>query len=394
VIVSAALLVAAVALVVVLVLSGGGGPERHVNGPATPPTTPAPPTTPVPRPAPPPPTSEQFGASVNRLFNAVGYTAAQIDSQLAALQQTGATLARSDALWEAAEPAPPAAGAHRYDWSFADRIAGALAAHGLRWLPIIDYSAPWAQSIPGQDHSPPTSRAAYAAYAAAFAQRYGTGGAFWRSHPDLDPEPIDTYEIWNEPDNPAFWLPRPDPGAYADLYARARAAIAAVQPGARVIVGGLTHPRAFLTAMLAADPALRGQIDGVAIHPYGRTPERILHSVRGARLELDALRLATVPLYVTELGWTTRPPGALDYLPERLRPGYIERAIAALGHVDCGVAATILYTWVTPERVPADPQDWFGIHPPDGGSSPDTDAFAAGIRAATAPAPSVPLCGS
>jgi hypothetical protein len=387
----AAIAVAVAVLVVLGVLLGlvlgGGSPARHAARPAAPATGTAP------RPALPPPASELIGVSVNRLFNAGGYTAAQIDAQLAALQQTGATLARSDALWEAAEPAPPVAGTHRYDWSFADRIAGALAAHGLRWLPIIDYSAPWAQSIPGQDHSPPTSSAAYAAYAAALAQRYGTGGSFWQSHPEVQPEPVDTYEIWNEPDNPAFWSPSPDAGAYADLYAGARAAIDAVQPGARVIVGGLTHPRSFLAEVLAADPALRGQIDGVAIHPYGRTPERILHSVGGARLELDTLGMPGVPLYITELGWTTRPPGALDYLPGRLRPGYIERTIAELGHVNCGIAATILYTWVTPERNPADAQDWFGIHPPDGASSPDAEAFAAGIRAATAPAPAIPLCG-
>jgi hypothetical protein len=386
-ILSGALLIAALALVVALVVSGGSGPAKH----AAPPTAPA--STTAPRPTPPPPSTEQFGASVNRLFNAGGYTITQIDAQLVALQQTGATLARSDALWEAAEPTPPAPGAQRYDWSFADRIAGALAAHGLRWLPIIDYSAPWAQSIPGQDHSPPTSPAAYAAYAAAFAQRYGSAGSFWQTHPDLQPEPVDTYEIWNEPDNAAFWSPAPDAAAYAGLYARARDAIGAVQPGARVIVGGLTHPRTFLRAMLAADPALRDQIDGVGIHPYGPTPGRILQSIRGARLELDSLGLTGVPLYVTELGWTTRPPGALDYLPERLRPGYIERTIADLGHAGCGVAATILYTWLTPERDPANPQDWFGIHPPDGGSSPDTEAFAAGIRMATSHGPAIPLCG-
>ena len=96
---------------------------------------------------------------------------------------------------------------------------------------------------------------------------------------------------------------------------------------------------------------------------------------------------------MTEVGWTTSPAGALDYLPERLRPGYIERTIAELGHSDCGVAAVVLYTWVTPERDPADPQDWFGIHPPGGGSTADTDAFAAGIRAARAPGPAAAVCG-
>jgi hypothetical protein len=382
----AVLLIAAV--VTAIVLSGGGRrhPKRAL---APPPTAPAPPAT---TPAPPPPT-EQFGASVNRLFNTDTYSAAQIDAQLAALERAGATIARSDALWEAAEPTAPSGATHSYDWSFADRIAGALAAHGLQWLPIIDYSAPWAQSIPGADHSAPTSPEAYAAYAAALAQRYGPGGAFWSAHPALHPEPTDTYEIWNEPDNPAFWSPRPDASAYAELYAGARQAIAAVQPTARVIVGGLTHPRGFLTAMVAVDPGLRAEIGGVAIHPYGRTPRRVLGSVRGARRALAALGLSSAPLYVTELGWTTSPPGALDYLPERLRPAYIERTLSQLGHVDCGIAATILYTWVTPERDPADPQDWFGISPSGGGSSPDAVAFASGLRAARAPAPAIRLCG-
>ena len=76
---------------------------------------------------------------------------------------------------------------------------------------------------------------------------------------------------------------------------------------------------------------------------------------------------------MTEFGWTTQPAGALDWLPERLRPGYISATLAALGHIDCGVAATILYTWVTPERDPANREDWFGIHPPRG-AAPSVDA--------------------
>ncbi len=365
----------------------GGGARRHAPA-ATSATT----SSTAPTPAP-PPSSEQLGASVNRLFNSQSYTPAQIDGQLAALAATGATIARSDALWEAAEPEPPTGTSHHYDWSFADRIAGALAARGLRWLPIIDYSAPWAQSVPGKDHSPPSDPTAYAAYAAAFAARYGAGGSFWAAHPELRAEPVEAYEIWNEPDNPAFWFPNPDAAAYAKMYAQARQAIRTVQPNAQVLVGGLTNPRGFLPAMLAADPSLRGAIDGVAIHPYGRAPALVLRNVRSARLALDSLGLGEVPLWITELGWTTSPAGALDYLPERLRPAYIRRTVTALGHVDCGIAATVLYTWLTPERDPADPQDWFGINPPSGGSSPDVQAFAAAIRAARAPASSILLCG-
>ena len=71
--------------------------------------------------------------------------------------------------------AAPVAGVHHYDWTFDDRIAEALATHSLRWLPIIDYTANWAQSIPGVDHSPPAALGDYAAYAAANASQIPNG---------------------------------------------------------------------------------------------------------------------------------------------------------------------------------------------------------------------------
>ena len=380
---------AVVAASLIVILAQGGPPRRPARAPS--PTTPSS-TAPRNAPAQPPPKTELFGANVGRLFNDRTYSPAQIGAQLAALRNSGATVARSDALWEATEPIAPVQGAHRYDWTFDDAIAGQLAAHGLSWLPIIDYSAPWAQSVPGQDHSPPASIGDYADYAAALASRYGPNGSFWAAHPGLQQQPVKTYEIWNEPDNPVFWSPAPDPTAYANLYITARRAIDAVQPNATVIVGGLTHPAAFTTALLAASPQLRGHIDGVGIHPYGATPQDVLASVRSARLALDSLGLGTVPLYVTEFGWTTHPPGALDWAPPGLRPAYIARTFAALGHLDCGVSDALLYAWVTPERNPANPQDWFGISPPGGGSTPDTVAFAEGLRAASSPAATIALC--
>jgi polysaccharide biosynthesis protein PslG len=384
-----ALGVAAVAVAVVLLSSGGAPPKPTLTStPTTVPST----STPTTVPSPPPASTEQFGANTGRLFNDQRYPPALIDAQLAALHDTGATVARSDALWEASEPQPPSGGVHHFDWSFDDAIAAALAAHGMTWLPIIDYSAPWAQSIPGRDHSPPASPADYAAYAAAVAGRYGPGGSFWSTHPELSAHPVTLYEIWNEPDNPAFWSPKPSAAGYANLYLQARQAIDSAVSGVRVLVGGLTHPASFLPAVLAAAPQLRGQLDGVAIHPYGANPIAVLAGVRDTRRTLDSLGLASVPLYVTEFGWTTSPAGALDYLPERLRPTYIQQTVTALGHLDCGLAAVLLYTWMTPEQNPADAQDWFGIHSPSGQPTADTAALAQGIRAATSPAAAIRLC--
>lgn len=377
-------------LVTAIALSGTPGPSSPTTtGPSTAATRSTTPTVPAAQSA---PGTVQFGINANRLFNDRNYSPQQIASQLRALQATGATLARSDALWEATEPAAPVGGVHRYDWAFDDSIATALAQHGLQWLPIVDYSAPWAESLAGQDHSPPTSLADYAAYAGSLAARYGKGGAFWRAHPELEARPVDTFELWNEPDNPTFFKPRPDPGRYAAMYTLARAAILAADSSARVIVGGLTAAPSFMPEMLAAAPDLRGHIDGVAIHPYGGTPRAVLAKVKQDRQVLDSAGLGSIPLYVTEFGWTTHPPSALQYLPERLRPGYISQTLAALGHVNCGIGAVTLYTWVTPERNRADLEDWFGIHSPSGASTPDSDAFAAGLKQATAPAAAIHLC--
>jgi hypothetical protein len=382
----AAALAFAAAVVAAIALSSSSSHTAASTTASTPAQTPTVPA------AQPPPGTARFGINVNRLFNDRTYSPQQIASQLAALQKTGATLARSDALWEATEPAAPSGGVHRYDWTFDDSIATALAQHGLQWLPIVDYSAPWAESVAGQDHSPPTSAADYAAYAGALAARYGSGGSFWRAHPELHAQPVDTFELWNEPDNPTFFKPRPDAARYAAMYTLARDAVLASDPTARVIVGGLTAAPSFVPQMLAAAPDLRGHIDGIAIHPYGANPLVVFAKIRQDRQVLDAAGLGSVPLYVTEFGWTTHPPSALQYLPERLRPRYISQTLAALGHVNCGVAAVTLYTWVTPERDRADLEDWFGIHSPSGANTPDSAAFAAGIKQAMAPGATIALC--
>jgi hypothetical protein len=103
--------------------------------------------------------------------------------------------------------------------------------------------------------------------------------------------------------------------------------------------------------------------------------------------------MPTVPLYVTEFGWGTMPTSSIDYAPASVRPGYIRRAFDDLEHLDCGLAAVILYTWVTPESNPSTVEDWYGIHPPHGGTDPSTAAFAQALRLAGQPVgPQLPAC--
>jgi hypothetical protein len=86
------------------------------------------------------------------------------------------------------------------------------------------------------------------------------------------------------------------------------------------------------------------------------------------------------------------PAHSQDWAPESLRPGYIRTTISALGHTNCGVAITVLYTWVTPEHDPANREDWFGIHSPVGADTSDVRALTAGLRAAAASRPVLDVC--
>src|SRR5690606_1098843 len=95
------------------------------------------------------------------------------------------------------------------------------------------------------------------------------------------------YEIWNAPNYRATAYPaRP----YAGAYLAVRRAIRAVDPRASVWIGGLAdRAPAFLMAMYAAEPGLRGQVDGVGIHPYGDDIETVLRKVVNLRQTLVLL---------------------------------------------------------------------------------------------------------
>jgi hypothetical protein len=311
----------------------------------------------------PPKPEEYFGVNAQFLFTSL--LAPAWPRHLEAMRKDGIRVVRYDALWEHAEPSPPVGGTHRYDWVRFDLVAAALARARLRWEPIIDYSAPWAGVVKGARTSAPRSQRDFAAYARAFAERYGKGGEFWRAHPELPSLPVKTYEIWNEPNY--LWQPRPDPAAYADLYLSSRRAILSADSDAQVIVGGLTtRGTRFLRSMYKVRPQLRGQVDAVGFHPYGfpRDPvEAVLHRVGTLRRVLDSVGERTVPIEITEIGWTTS--GAYGAISDRQRAANFRRLLERLTHSRCRVRRVIAHTWMTAEGDPRDREQWFGLYHPN-----------------------------
>ena len=329
-----------------------------------------------------------FGVSVNRVIND-DFTPAHWDAPLRAVHASGISYARTDAFWMWAEPRPPRHGVHRYDWRRLDAVARALATHRLRWLPIVDYSAIWAATYRGDYHSPPRRNSDYAAYARAFAARYGRGGAFWRRHPGLPRLPVTEYEIWNEPNNGQFfWKPRPDAARYADMYLRARTAIHSVDRRATVLVGGLVAHASFVRKMYAARPDLHGNVDALGWHAYAPRVDGLLGAIRELRATLELEGEPDLPVHVTELGWPTGG-GDPTVLREPARAAALENAAASLAGSDCGISAVIAYTWSTPRH----DRTGFGIRRPNGRPGPSSRAFVRVVkRYRRRPGPRLAIC--
>ncbi len=237
--------------------------------------------------------------------------------ELSRARALGVRWIREELPWGSIERAPG-----RYSWRHFDALMVAAARAQLHVLPLLLGTPSWARS-PGTDHfALPSDPRAFGAFAARAAARYGPGGTFWRSHPWLDSRLAPQwFELWNEPYYRFFSTTGVDPTRYAAMVRAATEAGHAANPATRwLMAGDLTYLDGFgrrqqwLPALAAADPGLMPLIDGVAVHPYmfgaPSAKEGIPLPFRFARVdavarELTRLGAGPVPLWITEIGWST-----------------------------------------------------------------------------------------
>lgn len=132
---------------------------------------------------------------------------------------------------------------------------------------------------------------------------------------------VSAWEIWNEEDDSLWWASGPDPAAYTALLKAAYPAIKAADPGAKVVLGGLTGNDYEFLSQLYADGA-KGSFDAVGVHtdlicnrvsPYeilrnGRADQRINRWAFLGYRTVHEVMLANgdnSPIWMTELGWST-----------------------------------------------------------------------------------------
>ena len=155
-------------------------------------------------------------------------------------------------------------GRSSYNWSKYDSLIGAARARGLQVLGNLAYSPTWARPRGTSDKFAPNTRQrriAFARFAGAAARRYRGRVQAW--------------EIWNEPNNPMFWQPRPNAASYAALVRRTYRALKRRAPRSTVLAGATAPARtaggwidevAFLRRFYRAGG--RRHFDAWSHHPY------------------------------------------------------------------------------------------------------------------------------
>lgn len=254
--------------------------------------------------------------------------------QFQRLRNGGVDSVRIPIPWGSVQPTGPADA----NFSNVDALVSGAAAAGLNVLPFV-YDAPaWAVTparVPGSTASAPKTlpvktgaqRVAWSNFLKLVVGRYGSGGSFWAANPGLPASPIRTWQIWNE-QNFKYFVVRPSPSDYGKLINVSYAAVKSVDPGAKLILGGMfarpkeaeykrKPPQAyfatdFLDRVYGSTPGVKKKFVGVALHPYTTKFQQLTPDIEEFLTVLKANHDAGKKLWITEIGWSSEPHSAGD----------------------------------------------------------------------------------
>ena len=274
---------------------------------------------------------------------------------LATQRRSGIELQRQDFDWAQIEPRP---GIFRFGPY--DALMMATARAGMHVLAILDGPSPAyaaTRARPGEHLSgltvyPPRSMSQFASFAAAVARRYGPGGSFWRSHPQLPAVPITSWEIWNEPNFDLYWGGHPSAASYASMLRAAVPAIHAVDPRAEIVTAGVANTEyggipgeTYIEQLLAIRP--RAPFDTLAVHAYAQSPAGVIDAVKQIRMILDIAGRSSTPIWLTEFGWASGGPSSPFTVGSARQANYVFQTIMTLArdaHA-LNVRGLVYYDW-------------------------------------------------
>ncbi len=259
------------------------------------------------------------------------FDAARQRRQLDRLQALGLSWVRIDLHWDTIEPQPG-----QWRWDVLDPMMAEIAERGLKAEVYLVGSAPHATSAPPgsptPDQYPPRDPQAYAQALVELARRYPQVAA---------------WQVWNEPNLPAFWRPREDPAAYGQLLLASYHAMQARVPGRKIVLGGMAYYSQMPTRggeLMIPALAAGGLYDldiVTAYHPYSQYPEgddpKELDFIARARQGNAALRaLGAREIWADEWGWSSYdgPVEEQALIGELGQADYVLRRLALMAALD------------------------------------------------------------
>jgi hypothetical protein len=289
-------------------------------------------------------------------------------AQLAAQRRAGIGLVRQTFSWKTIEPRRG-----RYELAYHDRFVLDAARAGLTVMPILfDTPGFYARPVPraaGHAAAVPRDLRAMARFAVALERRYGRRGTLWAEHPDVPPRPITAWQIWNEPNLPAYWAGEPNAAEYVEMLRTVGSALRGVDPDAEIVTAGLPESRlgvsfaTYLKEMYAAGAA--GTFDTLAINAYSERVQGIVAAALEARRIMAAAEDGDQALRITEFGWATPARGARSRFTvgPRTQAVRLATAVRALARQRerLRLRSIVYYAWRDARPWPGG-QDFWGLH--------------------------------
>jgi hypothetical protein len=250
--------------------------------------------------------------------------------QLRSIKKLGFRIVRVDLTWNTIEKVKG-----QYDWTEYDKFLAEIDDNSLRPLLVLGYSnAAYSafDASAGTVASPATEQArlAFGRWAFEAAQRYGHLNPIW--------------EIWNEPNHPRFWLPKPSSDDYVKLADHTISQIRRAHSRATIIGPALAGiDSVFLRYSLQL---VSLDFDYLSLHPYraaDQVPESLLSDINKlissfTKSELVSFRVRERLAY-SEWGFSTYTKGASF----KTQADYVERTM--LLNIMEAIPINIMYTW-------------------------------------------------
>ncbi len=234
------------------------------------------------------------------------------DDDLQTMAETGIGTDRFLLDWALVEPT-------QGSFTWPDHGIGALASHGIRSVPYVWGSPAWVANTPPR---PPVDSAsdeqAWQDFLQAAVARYGPGGSYWANDYQQEfgtaakPLPIQSWQIWNEPNLQKYFAPKPSAEEYARLLEISHKVIKSQDPKADVVLAGMPgfgKPKAwdFLDSLYQV-PGIKSQFDAAALHPYAPNVDELSSEIDKFRASMTSHGDGSTPLWLTELGWGSAAP--------------------------------------------------------------------------------------